>query len=360
MAITAPSRRNGPSIAAARAPRRSSSARSAPTITATRIPASTTWGEGVTPIPAAALSIPDAEQLQRMLERGQPVTMRLLLTPRYIGIRQSGNVVAEVPGSDPQRRHRPDRRPSRQLGPRHRRDRRCRRSRHHRRRGQADHGRRAGRGGRSAWSGSAPRKSEASAARAYRAAHKDENIVWSRESDFGADRVWRMDSGFVAPNTAARRPDRRGAGAARNRPRRDRGERRRRSRRRGSAPEWRRSTSSRTAPAISTSPHARRHARQGRSRAAEAECRRLDGDAGARRQRAGGDRAQNACALRAGVDRSRIESGTTWIFQWPACFPAGRQFRRGRASAAHLPDLGFLRGDDIFREPAKLRILAAA
>lgn len=60
-----------------------------------------TFAEGVKPIPAAALSIPDAEQLQRILKRGQPVRMKLVLTPRNIGKRQSGNVIAEVPGRDP-------------------------------------------------------------------------------------------------------------------------------------------------------------------------------------------------------------------------------------------------------------------
>lgn len=58
------------------------------------------WAEGATPIPAGALSLPDAEQLQRILKRGKPVTMRLTLTPRMIGTRQSGNVIAEVPGRD--------------------------------------------------------------------------------------------------------------------------------------------------------------------------------------------------------------------------------------------------------------------
>ena len=61
---------------------------------------SQSWAAGVTPIPAGALSIPDAEQLQRVLKRGRPVTMRLVLTPRNIGTRQSGNVIAEVPGRD--------------------------------------------------------------------------------------------------------------------------------------------------------------------------------------------------------------------------------------------------------------------
>src|SRR4028118_2406168 len=57
------------------------------------------WAAGVTPIPAGALSLPDAEQLQRILKRGKPVTMKLTLTPRNLGMRQSGNVIAEGPGT---------------------------------------------------------------------------------------------------------------------------------------------------------------------------------------------------------------------------------------------------------------------
>ncbi len=56
--------------------------------------------DSVTPIPAAALSIPDAENLVRMFERGQPVRMKLTLTPQNLGQQTSGNVIAEVPGSD--------------------------------------------------------------------------------------------------------------------------------------------------------------------------------------------------------------------------------------------------------------------
>jgi hypothetical protein len=61
------------------------------------------FAEGVRPIPAGALALPDAEQLQRILARagGRPVRMRLVMTPRQTGRRQSGNVIAEVPGSDP-------------------------------------------------------------------------------------------------------------------------------------------------------------------------------------------------------------------------------------------------------------------
>lgn len=60
----------------------------------------TEWRPGVQPIPAAALSLPDAEQLQRVIARGQPVTLRLRLI-YHSGTGTSGNVVAEVPGSDP-------------------------------------------------------------------------------------------------------------------------------------------------------------------------------------------------------------------------------------------------------------------
>ncbi|MDQ3245967.1 MAG: M28 family peptidase [Pseudomonadota bacterium] len=58
------------------------------------------FAEGVQPIPAGALPLPDAEQLQRILKRGLPVRMQLILvSQRSQG--QSGNVMADVPGRDP-------------------------------------------------------------------------------------------------------------------------------------------------------------------------------------------------------------------------------------------------------------------
>ncbi len=59
------------------------------------------WIDGATPIPSAALSVIDAENLARMVAKGAPVTMHLVLTPRFMGTGTSGNVIAEVPGSDP-------------------------------------------------------------------------------------------------------------------------------------------------------------------------------------------------------------------------------------------------------------------
>jgi carboxypeptidase Q len=61
------------------------------------------FAEGVRPIPAGALTVPDAEQLQRILAHanGAPVRLRVVLESRITANRQSGNVVAEVPGTDP-------------------------------------------------------------------------------------------------------------------------------------------------------------------------------------------------------------------------------------------------------------------
>ena len=57
--------------------------------------------DGARPIPAGALAVPDAEQLVRILKRGLPVTMHLMLVSERHENGQSGNVVAELPGRDP-------------------------------------------------------------------------------------------------------------------------------------------------------------------------------------------------------------------------------------------------------------------
>ena len=61
----------------------------------------TNFETGVTPIPAGALSLPDAENLERILKRGKPVKMKLVLTPQNIGMQTSGNVIADIRGSNP-------------------------------------------------------------------------------------------------------------------------------------------------------------------------------------------------------------------------------------------------------------------
>ena len=53
------------------------------------------------PIPAAALSTSDARNLERMVKRADSVTIKLRLTPKKAGTMESGNVIAEIPGSDP-------------------------------------------------------------------------------------------------------------------------------------------------------------------------------------------------------------------------------------------------------------------
>jgi carboxypeptidase Q len=78
----------------------------------------TNFEAGVKPIPAGALSNPDADQLVRQWVRAQamhtkenetgaivyvpePLRMKLILTPQDLGTKHSGNVIAEVPGRDP-------------------------------------------------------------------------------------------------------------------------------------------------------------------------------------------------------------------------------------------------------------------
>jgi len=70
----------------------------------------TNFEKGVQAIPAGAISNPDADQLVRQWKRAneaavgnvpEPLRMKLILTPQNLGTRHSGNVIAEVPGSDP-------------------------------------------------------------------------------------------------------------------------------------------------------------------------------------------------------------------------------------------------------------------
>ncbi|MBB6122548.1 M20/M25/M40 family metallo-hydrolase [Sphingobium subterraneum] len=159
----------------------------------------TTFEPGVTPIPAAALSIPDADNIERMAKRGKPLRVHLLLTPKILENQPSGNVIAEVPGSDPDAGiivvagHLD----SWDQGT-----------------GAVDDG--AGiaivaaaakrimdagqprRTIRILWAGA--EEVGGDGARAYFARHSSEKHVLAMESDFGADRVWRVN--FALPESA--------------------------------------------------------------------------------------------------------------------------------------------------------------
>lgn len=58
------------------------------------------YAEGAPKIPAAAISPPDAEQIERLAARGHTVKVRLKLSPSHPGTVTSQNVIAEVKGRE--------------------------------------------------------------------------------------------------------------------------------------------------------------------------------------------------------------------------------------------------------------------
>ncbi len=58
------------------------------------------YADDVKAIPIAALSAPDADQLERTLESGQSVRVKMTLTPRSVGDLPSGNVIGEIVGTE--------------------------------------------------------------------------------------------------------------------------------------------------------------------------------------------------------------------------------------------------------------------
>jgi len=60
----------------------------------------TRYQDGVPRIPAAALSVPDAQQIDRLAERHESIRIKLLLTPRELGTVTSQNLIAEITGSE--------------------------------------------------------------------------------------------------------------------------------------------------------------------------------------------------------------------------------------------------------------------
>ncbi len=58
------------------------------------------YDDNIKPIPIAALSAPDADQLERILTRGETVRVKLTLTPKRGGDLPSGNVIGEITGTE--------------------------------------------------------------------------------------------------------------------------------------------------------------------------------------------------------------------------------------------------------------------
>jgi hypothetical protein len=161
----------------------------------------TSFPEGVAAIPAGALSLPDAENLERMFARagGRPVTLKLEMNPRQIGKTESGNVVGEIVGRNPSL-------PPVLLA--------CHIDSWWNAPGAFDDG--AGCGiiiaaARHAAAAGRPlrtirlllagaEETGLWGSKAYSAAHIDEPIAVGIESDFGADRIWRFDSNFRETN----------------------------------------------------------------------------------------------------------------------------------------------------------------
>lgn len=166
----------------------------------------TDFPEGVKPTPAGALSNPDAANLERMFRRagGKPITMKLVLTPRFLGETRSGNVVGEIVGRNPAL-------PPVLLA--------CHLDSWWLGTGAVDDGagcaiiaaaaKSVGAVGqplrtiRVLMAGAEETGLWGSAA--YSKAHIDEPIAVGLESDFGADRVWRFDSNFRESNPALHR-----------------------------------------------------------------------------------------------------------------------------------------------------------
>ena len=59
----------------------------------------TRFDDGLTPIPSAALSVPDADQLARLIALGKPIRLRVALDCGWDGTANSFNVIGEITGS---------------------------------------------------------------------------------------------------------------------------------------------------------------------------------------------------------------------------------------------------------------------
>lgn len=163
----------------------------------------TSFPDGVQPTPAGALSNPDADNLERMFARadGKPIRMRLVLTPQFIGETTSGNVVGEIVGRDPSL-------PPILLA--------CHLDSWWNSPGAFDDGAGCGIAAAAALNVAEAGKPLRTirvlfagaeevglfGSAAYSRAHIDEPVAVGIESDFGADRIWRIESNFTDENPA--------------------------------------------------------------------------------------------------------------------------------------------------------------
>ncbi len=159
----------------------------------------TSWPDPAKAIPAGAVSIPDAMLIARIAQTGKPMTLRLVLEGRPQPDMPSGNVIAELPGRDPSL-------PPIMLA--------CHLDSWDLGTGAIDDAAgcgiitaaalRAQRGGkplrtiRVLWSGS--EEIGVFGGAAYGKAHAAEPHALVMESDFGADRVWRVKFNLSAAN----------------------------------------------------------------------------------------------------------------------------------------------------------------
>lgn len=167
----------------------------------------TSFPQRTSPIPAGALSLADADNLERMFDRAArqdnsgPVRMKLVLTPRLLGTTQSANVVGEIVGRNPDL-------PPVLLA--------CHLDSWWNAPGAFDDGAGCGIIASAALhvakSGQPLRTIRVLLAgaeevglwgsKAYSKAHIEEPIGVGLESDFGADRIWRFESNFSETNPA--------------------------------------------------------------------------------------------------------------------------------------------------------------
>lgn len=166
---------------------------------------STVFAKGIKPIPAGAVSNPDADLIARVAARGAsvsgPMTIDLTLTGRPFPNAPSGNVVAELPGRDPSL-------PMILLA--------CHLDSWDLGTGAVDdasgcgiitaaalQGQKEGRTLRTIrvlWAGNEEMGMDGGGGRHYMKLHGGEPHAVAMESDFGADRVWQVRTGFAKDN----------------------------------------------------------------------------------------------------------------------------------------------------------------